>query len=386
MKFTFKLSLILTVLIVFTSLSGAQPMQPNPILDETTIMRLGLEARIDPQLRNQRAQELATLILKAKTETVHGLMRPIQEALLLLCDRRVLATLQRDTMRMIDDALEKHITIEEVDRSVRLDRLSYVYGFFNHDVKPSEIVKYRDQWASLSLEEKAPRYPTYIHIIDLVCKPLSVGPLDSPQQTAEALELAAPLLKQMVTQPPRPGTAFHEPSHAALVLGPFYERWADTDDYGAIIKKHLGEPEAFYQMLAQQLVGAQDDPLKLDKMQHAFYAYSGRYLANTLARLNARATAPILKKTLSVYEKTGAAPASIQYTKRALVALGDKDARAEFEKTLSENSDLSNLAWLARNGQGETLQYALKHLGAHLNADPAHAIKAYFEKQLEALN
>ncbi|MDP8243343.1 MAG: hypothetical protein P9L94_04620 [Candidatus Hinthialibacter antarcticus] len=385
MKFTFKLSLTLIMLMVLTSLGGAQTVQENQSLNEKTIMRLGLEARIDPQVRNQRAQELATMILNAKTETVHEQMRPIQEALLLLCDRRVMPTLERKTIQMIDDALEKHITIEEIDRSVRLDRLSYVYGFFNHDVSPKEIIKYREQWASLSLEEKASRYPTYIHLFDLVCKPLSVGPLDSPQETAQALELAAPLLKQMVTQPPRPGTAFHEPSHAALVLGPLYERWADTADYGAIIQKHLGSREAFQQMLTAQLVGAQDQPLKLEKMEHTFYAYSGRYLANALARLNARSAVPALKKTLDVYQQTGAAPASIQYTVRALVALGDKDARAEFEKTLAEGEGLNDLAWLARNGQGETLQYALNHLGKQLNVDPSHALKAYFETQLAAM-
>ncbi len=360
-------------------------MQVNP-LDETAIMRLGLEARIDPQARNSKAQELAAMILNAKTEDVHSMMRPIQEALLLLCDRRIMPTLDRETIQMIDDALEKHITIEEIDRSVRLDRLSYVYGFFNHDATPKEIKKYRDQWNSLSLEERASRYPTYIHLIDLVCKPLSVGPLGSPEQTAEALELAAPLLKQMVTQPPRPGTAFHEPSHAALVLGPLYERWVDTKDYGAIIKNHLGGKDAFFDLLARQLVGAKPEPLKLGKMEQTFYAYTGRYLANTLARLNARSAVSTLEKSLQVYEQTGAQGSTIHYTNRALVALGDTGARAEFETTLAEGEGLNDLAWLARNGQGETLHYALKHLGARLNTDPAHAIKVYFERQLAALD
>ncbi|MBZ0256471.1 hypothetical protein K8I31_10435 [bacterium] len=372
-------SLFAVLALTITALTQAVE---SSAFDEKNIMRLGLEARIDPSVRNQRVKELAELISNEKTERVHEMMRPIQEALLLLCDRRVLPTLNRDAILAVNDALEKHITIEEVDRSVRLDRLSYVYGFFNLDATVDEITKYRDQWASFSKDEKAPRYPTYIHLIDLTCKPLSVGPLATPDETARALEIVAPLLKQMAQQPPRPGTAFHEPSHAALVLGPLYERWADTEDYGAIIHKHLGSKEEFFAMLTQQLVGAQDEPLKLEKMEHAFYAYTGRYLANALARLNARSALPALKKSLEIYQQTGAPSATVHYTKRALVALGDKEARTKFENKLSQDRWMDDLIWLARNGQGETLQYALNQLGEQLNVDPSHALKAHFQAQL----
>ncbi|MBI1389031.1 MAG: hypothetical protein GC154_11340 [bacterium] len=350
------------------------------------LRKLALQARLDDAGRNGIALRMAALIEEADTASVKHEQRAVQESLLLLCDRDVYDTLQPSAIRAIDVALESHFSLDEISRDVRIDPVAYVYGYFNRDVTVDQIVQAGDLWRSLSLEERAPRYPAYIHLIDAVCKPLSMGMLDDGEDaTRQALEYVTPLLKEMISQPPRPGTAFHEPTHPALILGPLYERWIDHPRLGGVMKRLIGGRDDLIEFLTGRLVSRQPDPLKFDKTEQQFFAYTGRYFANVLARLNARSAVDALRGSIEVYRKTGADAVTIHYTEGALIALGDESLRKRFEETTERNDKIETLVWLIRNGKGETVEYASRLLGAELQCPPRQALRRYFQNRLDEM-
>jgi hypothetical protein len=213
-----------------------------------------------------------------------------------------------------------------------------------------------------------------------------MGPLADAASTRDALAVAVPMLKEMLTQPPLPGRAFHPPSHAALILVPLYGRWTEGHE-SEIVREYLGDRDTFGKLLADQLVAARRSSTPIEDFEKSFYAYTGRYLANALARFDARSAVPALKTSLEAYRAWGGQAATVAYTERALVALGDADARSGFEAQLADpaqrDAALATLVWLCRNGQGETLRYASTLLGTALEVDATQALDTWFLRQFE---
>ncbi len=353
----------------------------------TQIRKLGLEARLDGVNRDAILRQLSEGMETLPKARVHELQGDFQYALLLQCDPEIYATLAPETIEGVDAALEGLFDFEDIDRDTHWEPLIYAYGFFNRDVDPEAIEKVLSRWASLSDKEKAPRYPTYIHVIDAVCKPLSMGSVGDKQRTREAMMLVLPALKSLFTAKPKPGTAFHGPSHACLILGPLYDRWSEDPNLGPLVVEHLGDREAFEALLQSQLAGAQEKPDSLSALERRYYFYVGSYLANTLARQNVRSAVPALRKSLALYEGNGGNKRVKSYTQRALVALGDDEARAQFEKSLADSQSngqaVKTLVWLCRNGQDETREYGQLLLGKYLKCPPDDSLEAYFQQQLD---
>lgn len=353
-------------------------------LESAQVRKLGLEARLYPELRDARMQELAAQITELGPVGVHPLQGDFQYALLLQCDPEIYDTLAPETIEAVDDALEGLFSLDDIDRDNHWEPLIYAYGFFNRDVTPESIQRVISTWEGLTDDEKAPRYPTYIHVIDAVTKPVSMGLVGDRATTGAVLGLVAPALKEQFLLPPKPGTAFHPPSHACLVLGPLYERWIDDPDFGPILRDHFGDRAAFEALLASQLAGARESATALSHTEYGYYAYIGSYLANTLARLNARSAVPALSRSMEVYRAHGAKGRVVAYTDRALLALGEADHRATFEVQLGDpalrDSCKETLAWLARNGQGETRDFAMERLGALFGCAPKVALSTYFSQ------
>lgn len=349
------------------------------------IRRMGLEARLDPAVRDARIREIAKMLTVVGAERVDALQGDFQYALLLQCDPEIYDTLSPETIAAVDAGLEALFDLDAIDRDNRWEALIYVYGFFNRDVTPETIRTVLARWDALSDEEKAPRYPTYVHVIDAISKPVSMGALRDHAATREALTLTVPALKRQFLQGPKPGTAFHPPSHACLVLVPLYERWIDDRAFGPFLTEELGDRAAFEALMASQLPGAREGDAALTDMEYGYYAYLGAYLANALARLDARSTVPALERALAIYEARSAEGRVLDYTRRALVALGAPRYRADFELVLKDpvhrEASLSSLAWLARHGQGETKSYALARMGGILECPPERALDVYFEQE-----
>lgn len=351
--------------------------------------QLGLEARLDPAVRDARVQAIATLLRNLPAEQLHEFQEDIQFALLLQCDPEIYDTLAPETIAAVDQGLEALFSLEEVERSNHWEPLIYVYGFFNRDVTPDAIRDIIGAWDRLSDAEKAPRYPTYIHVIDAVTKPLSMGPLADAAMTREAMGIVVPALKAQFLLPPAPGTAFHPPSHACLVLGPLFERWYRDTDHGALVREHLGNRTEFEALMVSQLPGAPGRVTPLPELDYGYYAYIGSYLANALARMDARSAVPALRRSLAIYEAHGARGRVVAYTQRALLALADPEARAAFAAQLTDpakrEEHVATAVWLARNGQGETAVYGREKLGELLQCPPADALTNYFTMELHKL-
>lgn len=374
----------ITVIALLTVAHASAWAQEEPTAE--AIQHLGLDARLDTGNRDAHVQALAGIIAQlagADPARLHGLQRDVQEALLLVCDPPIFDTLSRETVEAVDHALEQVITLDEVSRSTRWEPLIYAYGFFNHDTSAEEIRRVWDVWVGMSDAERELAFPTYPHTIDAVCKPLSMGPLAPPADTREALAVALPALKALLLQVPAPGRAYHIPSHAALVLGPLHDRWAGTELAGDLIEQHLGNREEFAALLAGQLAGARPDRAELSEVEFGFYAYSGRYIANGLARFNERSIVLVLRASLEVYEARGGDATVLAYTRRALAALGDSTERAALESALEngDNNAIPTLVWLCRNGQGETLDYAERLLGMALGCPPDQTLATWFREQ-----
>ncbi len=368
---------------IFCPWTTAEPVQGG------TIRMLGLEARLNPEIRDIRLQEIAAYLNAMSPERAHELQGDFQYALLLHCDPEIYDTLSETTIEAIDNSLETLFSLEDIDRDNHWEPLIYVYGFFNRDVTLEIIQEVIARWDGLSDEEKGPRYPTYIHVIDAVCKPLAMGALRDTDQTRAALELVIPAMKTAFVAAPKPGTAFPPPSHACLVLGPLYERWANDPEFGPFIEAQLGSRTAFEAMMISQLPGGLKNNSPLSHVDYGFHAYIGSYLANAIARLDARTALPALERSMAIYEKHKAKGRVLEYTQRARLALGDAGARADFDAALKDPTQkdacVKTASWLARNGKGETRAYGLNALGALLDSTPDKALDVYFEKELAGL-
>lgn len=378
--------LTVAVVVVLFGATGALTADSAP--DGEKIRALGLEARLDPAVRDDRLLKVADAMRDWPAGTVHDLQSDFQYALLLNTDRSIYDTLAPGTIDAIDNALEGLFSLDDIDRSNRWEPLIYTYGFFNRDVSPAAIQTVLEQWHALSEAEKAPRYPTAIHVIDAVCKPVSMGPLGDTADTRAALELVLPALKKQFLQEPRPGTAFHPASHACLVLGPLYDRWASHPEFGDLVLEHLGPRPDFESMLASRLPGGLPEGPPKSHMEYGYYSYIGSYLANTLARLNARSALPALRNSLAIYQERGGQDRAASYTRRALIALGDPGERATFEGQMDNDAErdaaMRTARWLARNGVGETRDYGAKALGTLIGCAPDDALAMWFRQELAA--
>lgn len=365
----------------------AQPGGEAVVRDADAIRILGLRARVHAEERDAAVQRLAesiAVLSASEKETLRALQNDFQEALLLVCDSGIYETLSTGTIAGVDSAIESVVSIDDIARDTAWEPLIYVYGFFNRDTNAGEIVKIQQQWAAMGPEERESSYPTYPHAIDAVTKPLSMGPLFDPQETAHALQVGTALLRAMVLQAPLPGRGFHVPSHAALVLGPLYERWEDDVADGARVRQHLGSRDELEMLLAGQLVGAQPNYDGLEDYAYDFYAYSGRYLANGLARLDARGAVPALRQSLEVYRDHGAPEPTIAYTERALAVLGEPLERSKLEGAIAagDADAWDTVVWMCRNAQNEGRDYACALLGERLGVPPDEALNAWFREQL----
>jgi hypothetical protein len=357
-------------------------------LDANAIRVLGLRARLFPEERDAAVQRLAksiAVLSASDTGRLRDLQGDFQEALLLVCDPGIYETLSPGSIEAVDAAIEGAVTMDDIKRDTDWEPLIYVYGFFNRDTNAGEIIKIQDQWVSMPATTREPYYPTYPHAIDAVTKPLSMGPLFDPQETARALDVSASLLRSMLMQQPLPGRGFHIPSHAVLVLGPLYDRWDDDIEYGPRVKQRLGDRDKFEALMAGQLVGAHPNCADLEEFAYDFYAYSGRYLANGLARLDARVAVPALRQSLEIYRARNAPDATIAYTERALAALGDATEQSKLEAAVAAGDDdaISTVVWICKNAQGEGKVYGCGLLGEHLGVPADQALDAWFRTELE---
>lgn len=351
--------------------------------------RLALTARLHPKQAEAAVRQIAESLQSAAgdKDNLQRRQGQYQNALLLLCDHDVIGSLSIEAREAVDDAIEAAIGFDEI-RAGGWDRLAYVYGFFNHDVTPQQIEAIAKGWRNMTEAQRQRMYPPYPHLIDAVCKPLTVAGLADDEQTDRALRVAIPLLKEHAMGKPKPGRAFHPPTHAALNLGAAYNRWHDDPTHGPLIRELLGDRQQFEQLLTGRLIGAQPAD-SLDRVAVGFYAYTGRYFANTLARLDARSAVPTLRRSLEVYRDKGVRGSTVRYTQRALVALGDAEQRRQLEAKLVANpqdqSVVRQLVWLCRNGRGETVQYAQGLLAKSLGCEPAEALNTHFARRLAAL-
>jgi len=353
------------------------------------IRQLGLEARLDADLRDGHLLEIAHLMRSLGSGAVRGLQGDFQYALLLSADPAIYDTLRPETIAAIDSGLEGLFSLEDIDRDNRWEPLIYAYGFFNRDVTAETVQRVLGYWSALPETDKVPRYPTYIHVIDAVSKPVSMGAVGDRENTRAILERVLPAMKRQFLQPPRPGTAFHPPSHACLVLGPLYDRWVDDPDFGALVVEHLGTRAEFEAMLASQLPGGLPEGPPASHMALGYYTYIGGYLANTLARLDARSALPALRRSLAIYEGQNGPGRTPEYTRRALLALGDPESRESFARRC-ENPEyreacIALAVWLARNGKNETKSYGEAVLGILLNCPPDLALETWFRQEKAAL-
>jgi len=353
---------------------------------------MGISARQTLRQRDETLVSLAKMLERLgeeNEELLRSVQKEFQYAFVLSCDSGVYETLSAETIEVIDNALESLFTIEDISRDLRWEPLVYAYAFFNRDVSVDEIVKVRDSIRALPDDQRRRMYPIYPHGFDALVKPLAMGHLADPTQTAPALEAAIPLLREFVLSEARPGRAFHPPSHGVIVLAAIYNRWADTNGpEGEVVRDLLGTRDEFVAMLESRMLGGVPNPADLPDFHYRFYAFDGQYFANALARLDARDAVDTLNLSLELYNEHVSHPALINYTKRALVTLGDPEARVQLEESLSGPDNqraVDMLGWICRNAKGEGIRYATGHLAAHFDCEPHEALNLYFNSQLEPL-
>jgi hypothetical protein len=381
--------ILLAILATLCSSIPVQAEQDLPSI-EKNVRALGINARINPESRDaailQIAETLHDLAAK-KPDDLRRIQFTFQTALLLSCDRDIYETLQPETIEAVDNALESIFTIEDVTRDLRWEPLVYAYGFFNRDVTAAEIIEVRNATDALSDDRRQRMYSIYPHGFDALAKPLSLGHLADPTQTLPALEIVVPMLRDIILEEAKPGRAFHPPTHALLVLSAIYDYWEDhPGPERDLVLQHLGTRDEFIAMLSSRVLGGLPDPDNLPDFHYGFYAYCGQYYANAFARMDARETVDVLKKSIPLYEAHVSHPSLIAYTKRALVSLGDSDERAEIETLLDTDENtraVGDLVWIIRNVQGEGKTYAMNTLAKHLGCTPREALIAYFEDQLK---
>jgi hypothetical protein len=379
-------------LIAFGLVSSAQNGTSGLGAVEREVRALGIRARIEPDNRDRLLVELATILteLGEKDErALRAIQGAFQYALLLACDRDIYDTLKSATIEAVDNALERLFTIEDIKPDLRWEDLVYVYGFFNRDVTVEEIAEVRDTIDSLSENRRKQMYPVYPHAFDALFKPLAMGPLTDAGRTADALKVAIPVLKDAIVAEAERGYAFHPPSHAVIVIAPMYDRWADADGpEGAVVRELLGTREDFVDLLKSRVVGGVPSPDDLPRFHYDFYANDGAYFANAFARIDARGAVDVLKRSLGIYAEQIGDSYVMAYTRRALVALGDPEARATLENALSSANNakaLDTLVWICRNARGEGKTYAEDQLAGQLGCTPTEALEVYLKRQLAVL-
>jgi hypothetical protein len=377
-------------LFCFSAMGQDHPSERDQL--NRAVRAMGLQARLQPEKRDQIIVEAAGMIealARDDEKSLQATQEAFQNALLLVCDREIYETLKPETIEAVDQALETIISTDDFNRDYKWESLFYVYGFFNRNVSVAEIIVARDAIKAMPDKDRQEIYPIYPHTIDALTKTLAMGPLSDASTTAEALKVAVPLLKEMVMAEAQPGLAFHPPSHAILVIAPIYERWVDSQGpEGAVVRELLGTRSEFVAMLESRLVGSVATPHDLPEFHYGFYAYVGQFFANAFARMDARETVEALKRSRDIYMKHGARPSTIAYTNRALASLGDSDARAELEESLSgprAAQAVETRAWMCRNLKGEGKTYGQKTLALHMSCEPEEALGAYLAKELEAL-
>jgi hypothetical protein len=364
----------------------AQADLPTP----QRIAYLGLHARAFAETRDADLKQMAAMIedLAARDkDRLRQLQRSFEDAFMFVCDREVYDTLAPETIRAVSKAIASAVTYDDLARGTTWDSLAYAWGYFHRDVTPEAIQKVRDDWESIPDGQREPIYPYYVHLIDVVCKPLSMGALASDEATSRALAIAIPMLIPMLAQPPKAGYAFHPPSHASIILAPLYDRWADSAKFGPLVRRELGDREAFIKLETDQLLSRHADPRNLSPMEYRFFYVSNLYVANALARLDAREAVAALRETLAIGEEKRAPRNFINYMQRALVTLGDETLRRQVESLalLGDSSRapaIETLAWVCRNGRGEALEYGRRMLGRALDCAPERALQVYFEGRL----
>lgn len=388
-----RVGLIICAMSICVSLVGSGEASSTDLDElERNVRAKGIQARIDPEERDRLIVEIAAELEALGAEDEKGLRSiqfTFQYALLLSCDPGIYETLKPETIEAVDNALESLFTIEDISRDLRWEPLVYAYGFFNRDLTVDDIVRVRDSIRALPDDKRERMYPIYPHGFDALVKPLAMGHLTDPSQTAKALRAAIPLLKEVVMGEAKPGRAFHPPSHAVIVIAPIYDRWANTKGpEGEVVRELLGTRSEFVAMLESGMVGGVPTPRELQDFQYRFYAFDGQYFANALARIDAREAIDTLKLSLEIYEENVSHPSLISYTQRALVTLGDPEARAVLEESLAgakPESAVDTLAWICRNAQGEGKTYAEKRLAVYLDSKPDKALNVYLKRQLKAL-
>jgi hypothetical protein len=397
----FVLFLSVSVLISVATTQFAYSQINSSILDATalandttpeTLKIMGYESRIEPSVRADRLHEIA-LRLQALNQVDRDKLKKIQgafqEALMQFTDLDVIITLDLRSVEEIDNALESIFTLDDIRNGYEWNSLAYVYGYFNHDVTLEEIKTVSNGWDELSDEEKAKQFPTYIHAIDAVVKPLAYWEQPSRREMINCLDAAVPLLNKILNQEPASGTAFHAPSHAMLILGDMYMRWEQGTKfwegdsmYIARPTRYIGAKQAFGKLLNSMCIGSLENPDSLCKDEYRFYAVREYYIANTLARINWRfngVSAEIMKKSLAIYEKQGGAEKTIHAIKRCMIALHDNETRETFaEKPMDHVEDF---VWIIRNGKLEAVTYAETML-AHEIGCPVDKAMEFYYKQL----
>lgn len=376
------------------SQSNASILDATALANDTTPEKLrimGYESIIYPELSADRLHEIAIRMLalnQVDRDKLKTMQQAFQDALMQFTFLEDFIKINRNSIEEVDNALESIFTLEDIKNGYEWNSLAYVYGYFNHDVTAEEIQQVSDGWDQLSEEEKAKQFPTYVHLIDAVVKPLAYWEQPSKREMLNALDAGVPLLKKLLTQEPAPGTAFHAPSHALIILGDMYMRWEQNSKYWendsmyiARPTRYIGAKQVFAQQLNSMCIGSVENPDSLSKDEYRFYAVREYYLANTLARINWRfngVTSDILRKSLSVYEKQGGAEKTIHAIKRCMASLKDKEIREEFSRNSIDH--VEDYMWIIRNGKLEAVTYGTKMLAGLIGCPVDKAVELYYKQ------
>lgn len=373
---------------VFLALCCGSVAADDALPDATQLRAQGLHARLDPATRDVRIQELAgwiTTMNATDPEHLRAVQGDVQFALMLIVDPEIYATLAPETIEAVDNALESIFDLEEINRSTQWEPLIYAYGFFNRDITPGQIAVVRNEVAALTQDQRNKIYHVFPHTVDAVTKPLTMGGLESPEATREALALVVPMMKAALLQDAMPGRAFHPPSHAVLVLGPLFERWpADTPE-GKIIRDHVATRDDLIALLMRQLSSVALPDREPDRLERIYFGRTGRYAANALVRLDAREAVPALREEHTRFSTPAQEDREpVRYARRALIALGDPVERAALEATLQTDPDTARdtAVWLCRNGHNETAAYGQELLAKLLDCTPEEAMEKHFRALL----
>lgn len=378
------------------SQSNAAILDATALANDTTPEKLrimGYESIIYPELSADRLHEIAIRMLalnQVDRDKLKTMQKAFQDALMQFTFLEDFIKINRNSIEEVDNALETVFNLEDIKNGYEWNSLAYVYGYFNHDVTVEEIQQVSDGWDKLSEEEKAKQFPTYVHLIDAVVKPLAYWEQPSKRKMLNALDVGMPLLNKLLMQKPAPGTAFHAPSHALIILGDLYMRWEEGTKYWekdsmyiSRPSRHIGAKPIMGRKLNEMCIGSLDNLDSISKEDYRFYAVREQYIANTLVRLfwrNNGISSEYLNKSLKYYQKQGNADKTIHALKRALVALNDPDMRKEFEANPLDH--VEDFVWIIRNGKHESVEYAEKMLAQVIGCPVDKAVELYYKQRI----